>query len=65
MRADKEAIAENNKDSTKGSGIFFPLTAAQKFAMASPTTTGSLANAVYLPHVAALQFTGDYTMTGV
>jgi hypothetical protein len=52
------------KDESLGSGIYFPLTAAQRFNLNAPPN-GTLANGVYIPHVAALQFTGDYTMAGV
>lgn len=62
--AGKEAVLENMKDDSLGSGIYFPLTAAQRFNLNAPPN-GTLANGVYVPHVAALQFTGDYTMAGV
>ena len=46
------------------SGFFFPLTAAQRFNLHAPPN-GTLANAVYIPHVAAMKFTGDYVMSKV
>lgn len=52
------------KDDSQGSGYYFPLTAAQRFDLSDPPK-GTLANAVYIPHVAAMQFSGDYTMSGV
>jgi hypothetical protein len=65
MNSDKEAVQANLKDQERGSGFYFPLTAAQRFNLDSPPSNGKLANTVYIPHVAALQFSGDYTMSGV
>ena len=62
--AGKGEVQASMKDETRGCGYYFPLTAAQRFDLADPPK-GALANAVYIPHVAALQFTGDYTMSGV
>jgi hypothetical protein len=65
--AGKEAVQEDMKDKTgeaKQAGFYFPLTAAQRFNLNKPPE-GTIANAVYLPHIAALQFTGDYTMAKV
>ena len=42
-------------------GFFFPITAAQLFNLNS-APKGEIANGVYIPHVFALRFIGEYTM---
>lgn len=55
-------MKDKSGEEAKQSGYYFPITAAQRFSLDS-APNGTLANAVYIPHVAALQFTGDYTMS--
>ena len=58
------SMSKKTPADAKLAGYYFPLTAAQRFNLSAPPK-GDLRNGVYLPHVAALQFTGDYTMSKV
>lgn len=45
-------------------GFFFPVTAAQVFNL-NDAPQGEISNGVYIPHVFALRFVGEYTMQKV
>lgn len=57
-------MSKKTPEDAKLAGYYFPLTAAQRFNL-NAAPNGELRNGVYLPHVAALQFAGDYTMSKV
>lgn len=51
-------VAKSFKDPNAGGGNYFPLTAAQRWDGAK----GQIENGIFLGHVAALTFSGPYTM---
>lgn len=54
------------KDPAAGSGIFVPISTAQRFDLTDAVTgQGTMTNSVHLPFVFALQFGGTFVMKGV
>jgi hypothetical protein len=61
--ADSQTIQANNKDPEAGTGQFFPVVATNKLEPKGPDS-GKMKTATYLPHIAAVEFSGEYNIKG-